>query len=106
MKKLVFYTPVIVFTLFYGLLALNHIGVISPIVIVWLILFIIAGILISRAKFWGSLLGMLPAIHLIYMSTLETVQVVSIELPLGIIILLFYALCGYFVYKKNIDRRQ
>ncbi|MGL5254041.1 MAG: DUF4362 domain-containing protein, partial [Brevinema sp.] len=46
--------------------------------------------------------GVLPTIHLIYMSTQETGQVVNIELPLGIIVLLFYVLCGCFVYKRRV----
>lgn len=101
MKKIVFYIPVIVFAAFYALLATQGIGAISPIVVAWLALFLIAGILLSKTIFWGALLGVLPAIHLIYMSTQETGQVVIIELPLGIVAFLYYAICCYCVYKKK-----
>ncbi|MGL5253423.1 MAG: hypothetical protein ACRC9L_00100 [Brevinema sp.] len=104
MKKVLFFIPAIIFALFYGFLAITAIGAISPIVIGWLALFLVAGVLLSRTVFWGSLLGVLPAIHLIYMSTQETGQVVNIELPLGIIVLLFYVICGYFVYKKRVAK--
>lgn len=104
MKKTLFFIPVILFALFYGFVAITDIGAMSPVVIGWLALFIAAGVLLSRTVFWGSLLGILPAIHLICMSTQETGQVVNIELPLGIIVLLFYVICGYFVYKHGIAK--
>lgn len=100
-KKILFFIPAIIFVLFYGFIAISDTGAISPIVIVWLALFIVAGVLLSKAVFWGSLLAMFPAIHLIYMSTQETGQIINIELPSGIIILFFYVICGYFVYKHR-----
>lgn len=106
MKKILFFIPAIIFTLFYGFLSIIDIGAISPIVIGWLALFIVAGVLLSRTVFGGSLLGIIPAIHLIYMSTQETGQVVNIELPLGIIVLLYYAICGYFVFKLRIAKSK
>lgn len=101
MKKIVFYIPAIIFTIFYGLLATQGVGAISPIVIVWLAMFLVAGILLNRTIFWGALLGVVPAIHLIYISTQETGQVVNIEFPLGIVVFLYYAICSYCVYKKK-----
>lgn len=100
-KKILFFIPAIIFALFYGFLAIIDIGAISPIVIGWLALFIVAGFLLSKSVFLGSLLGIFPAIHLIYMSTQETGQVLNIELPLGIIVLLFYIIFGYLVYKHR-----
>lgn len=108
MKKNVFYIPAIFYTLFYGLTALvfGGIGAIQPIVIAWLFLFWLAGILLSKAIWWGGLLGMLPAAYFIYMSTQGTGQIAPIELPLGIIVLLFYAGCTYIVYKKKSQSQQ
>lgn len=101
MKKIVYNMPAIIFTVFYGsVVAGGGIGIISPIVIVWLVLFFIGGILLSKNVFWGSLLGALPAISLIYMGTKETGQIIN-EMPIGIIILIFYIICGGYVFYKS-----
>lgn len=102
MKKMIFYVPAIVFTAFYGWAA-NSFGIelISPIIFVWLTLFFVSGILLSKGRFLGGCLGMIPGIHLIYMSTKDTGQIINIELPLGIIVLTFYLLCSGFVFYKR-----
>jgi hypothetical protein len=100
MKKLLFYMPAIMFTLFYGIAALSGFSAISPIVAVWLLLWFISGFLLNKSYFWGGLLGALPAIHLVYMGTQETGQIFS-ETPIGIVVLVFYVICGYLVYRKN-----
>lgn len=40
------------------------------------------------------------AIHLIYMGTQETGQIIS-EIPIGIVILILYIICGYFIHRNN-----
>lgn len=102
MKKWWVFIPAVVFTLLYSWLALDGTGAIYPVVAVWLALFWIAGVLLSKAMFWGGLFGAIPALHLIYMGTQETGQIIS-ETPIGIVVLLYYAVCIYFVYKKNIS---
>lgn len=105
MKKFIFHLPTILFTILYGWLVMIAAGAISPIIFAWIALFLIGGILLSKGKFLGGLLGMLPGIHLIYMSTKDTGQVINIELPSGIIILIFYILCsGYVFYKEKKTR--
>ncbi|MCG7344849.1 hypothetical protein MHZ92_11945 [Sporosarcina sp. ACRSL] len=80
--KTVFYIPAILFAVFYGWLAISFgIGSISMIVFVWIALFLVCGFLLSKEKFWGGILGILPGIHLIYMSTTDTGQVINIEFP-------------------------
>lgn len=101
MKKWLFFIPAIIFTLFYGLAALSGIGSIQPVVITWLALFWISGSLLSKAVFWGGILGTIPAICFIYMGTQDTGQVLS-EMPIGIIILFYYIVCTYYIYKKGI----
>ncbi|WP_239431944.1 hypothetical protein [Sporosarcina sp. ACRSL] len=88
---------------FYGWLAISFgISSISTIVFVWIALFLVCGFLLSKEKFWGGILGILPGIHLIYMSTKDSGQVINIEFPLGVIILIFYILCsGLVFYKKR-----
>lgn len=101
MKKIVFYIPAIIFTFFFGWVAIRaSIGSISPAAAVWLVLFSISGILLSKKMFWGSLLGALPAIHMIYMGATQYRQVIN-ELPIGVIVLIFYIICGSFVFYKN-----
>lgn len=100
MKKIIFYIPAIIFTIFYGMIAISNIGAISPIVIVWLVLFCVSGFILNKNVFWGGLLGTLPAIHLIYMGTQETGQIIS-EMPTGIVVLIFYIICGGFAFYKN-----
>lgn len=100
MKKIIFYIPAIIFSIFYGALTISDIGAISAIVAVWLALFFVSGVLLNKNIYWGSLLGALPAIHLIYMGTQETGQIIS-ETAIGIVVLTFYVICGYFVYRKN-----
>lgn len=100
MKKIIFYIPFIIFAIFFGVITISDNGVISPIAIVWLALFFISGLILHKNVYWGSLFGTLPAIHMIYMGTQETGQIIN-EMPIGIIILIFYIICGYFVYKSN-----
>jgi hypothetical protein len=63
--------------------------------------FILAGgILLSKGKFWGGFIGLLPGIHFIYMGTQDTGQIVN-ETPMGIVVLVFYFVCGSFIFYKN-----
>lgn len=106
MKKIVFFIPAILFTIFYALAALLAMGAIHPIVILWLALLWIAGVLLSKAVLWGCLLGFIPGAYFIYLGTQETGQIFK-ETPLGIIILLYYAICTiYCVYKKKHTQRN
>ena len=103
MKKVVFHIPTILFAVLFGLMTIIlGVNSISSIVIIWITLFLVSGLLLSKDKFWGAIFGMLPGIHWIYMSTQETGQAIDIELPLGITVLIFYILSGIFIfYKKN-----
>ncbi|MEA5010657.1 MAG: hypothetical protein VB100_02930 [Angelakisella sp.] len=103
MGKVLFYLPAIFFAVLYGWVALAAMGAISPVVFVWIGLFIVSGFLLSKYKFWGGLFGMLPGLHMIYMSTKDTGQVMNIELPMGLILVIFYVFCCSFVIyqKKN-----
>ncbi|MEG0751475.1 MAG: hypothetical protein RR998_05295 [Oscillospiraceae bacterium] len=99
MKKLIFYIPAIIFTVLYGALLIGDVGAVSPVVAVWLALFFASGVLLSKDIFWAAALGALPAIHLIFMGTRQTGQIVS-ETPIGIAVLIFYIFCGIFVFYK------
>lgn len=100
MYKIAFFIPAIIFTLFYGCVALGGIVGIHPIVFAWLLLFWITGILLSKTIFGGGLLGVIPAANFVYIGTQETGQIIN-EAPIGIVVLLYYAVCIYSVYKKT-----
>lgn len=100
-RKSVYFIPTIIFSVFYGLVVIGGgISIISSVAAVWLILFLISGILLSKNIFWGSLLGALPAIHMIYMGTQDTGQIIN-EIPIGIIVFVFYIICGGFIFFKS-----
>lgn len=103
MKRIVFLIPAIISTIFYGYLALDGIGALHPVVAVWMAMFWIAGVLLNNGMYWGGLFGLIPAVCFIYMGTQETGQIIS-ETPIGIIVLLYYAVCIYLVYKKNFSK--
>ncbi len=103
--KILFFIPAILFVIFYGFVAMSiGISSISPICFAWIALFLGGGVLLSKGKSLGGFLGLLPGIHLIYMSTKDTGQVINIEKPLGITILIFYIFCSGLVF--YIKRRK
>lgn len=101
LMKTIFYIPAILFAVLLGLLlASSETVTTSPVIMMWLVLFFITGILLSKGLFWGSILGVLPGIHMIYMGTQDTGQIIS-ETPIGMTIIVFYIFCGYVVYRNN-----
>lgn len=104
MKKVIFYIPTILFAILFGLLAIRlGVGSTSLIIIVWIILFLVSGFLLSKDKFWGGIFGMLPGIHWIYMGTQYTMQAIN-EMSLGITVLIFYIICGGFVFYNQVTK--
>lgn len=103
MKKVTIYVPAIIFTV--GIVALNIIlKTFSPLWYVWAILLWAGGSLMSKEKYWGCVFGLAPAIHLMYMSTQYTGQVINIEFPLGIITAGYMLACGFGVWRKSHKR--
>lgn len=101
MNKAAFFIPAIIFTIFYGLVFLGGMGVVHPIVVLWLALLWAAGILLSKTMPWGGLLGMIPGACFLYMGARETGQIFK-ETYLGVILLLYYAVCILScIYKKK-----
>ena len=103
MKKVVFYLLAVVYTI--AVIALNIIfKTFSPLWYAWVVLLWLGGFLLNKEKVWGCLFGLLPAIHLLYMSTQSTGQVINIEMPLGIITALYVIACGFWVWKKGSNK--
>ena len=100
--KVVYYIPSILLTAFYGWLTVCFgFGGISPIVYMWIALLFGSAVFLSYGKFWGGILGMIPGVHWIYMSTIDTGQMINIELPLGLIILVYFILCSGYAFSKR-----
>ena len=99
MKKALFCLPAVIYTI--AVAALNIIlNIFSPLWYAWVILLWLGGYLLNKGKVWGGLLGLLPAAHILYMSTQSTGQVIS-EAPLGIITAIYVLACMFAVWKKD-----
>ncbi|MBE7029580.1 MAG: hypothetical protein E7405_04965 [Ruminococcaceae bacterium] len=101
MKKFIGYIPAVLFTAFYLIMSLTGASLIMPMILFWMICFWLSALLLHKGFFLGSVLGLIPAIHMIYMSTQYTGQVINIELPLGVILILFYGIYGVYVWKRR-----
>jgi len=104
MKKYIGYIPAILFTAFYllaGLIGLVGAGFAMSMILIWLACFWISAFLLHKGLFWGGIFGLGPAFHMIYMGTQYTGQVINIEIPLGIAVLLFYVILGFYLWKKK-----
>ena len=103
MKNGSFYLPAAVYTL--AALALSIVlRTFAPLWYAWAALLWVGGFLLHKRKIWGILFGLLPALHLLYMSTQSTGQVINIEMPLGIITALYVIACGLWVWKKGSNK--
>ena len=100
MKKVIAFAPAAIFAV--AIVVLNIVlRAFSPLWYAWMLLLWISGFVMSKGKAWGAVISLLPGVHLIYMSTQYTGQVINIELPLGLIIVIFYLTCGLVIWKRN-----
>ena len=100
MKKVIVFALAAIFTV--AIVVLNIVlRDFSPLWSAWMLLLWISGFVMSKGKAWGAVISLLPGVHLIYMSTQYTGQVINIELPLGLIIVIFYFTCGVVIWKRN-----
>lgn len=100
MKKLLYFIPVIFFTILYVFLFFVGAGMVEILGLVWLVLFTIAGVLLAYGKYWGSGFGLIPAIGFIYIGLQNHGQIFN-EWAFGIILLIYYVVLSYFVYRKE-----
>ena len=70
-------------------------------VYLWIALLLVSAVFLSYGKSWGGIFGMLTGVHWIYMSTIDTGQVINIELPLGLFIFVYFMLCSGYVFSKR-----
>ena len=94
MRKVLYFTPAIFGLVTYSLLAVfSGFGAIHP--AVWLcIAMLLSAELMAQKRWFGCIPGILVGVILIWMSFQSTGQVIDIEMPLGIVLILFYILSG------------
>ena len=101
MKKVLYFVPAIFGLVFYSLLAVfSGFGAIHPVVWLCIAMLFLSAVLMPRKKWFGCIPGILVGILLIWMSFQSTGQVIDIEMPLGIALILFYIISG-FISRKN-----
>lgn len=103
-RKMLYFIPALMFIIAYMVMLVLGFGIVSVKEVAGLFLLIIGGVLLCGGKFWGSILGMIPAVYFIYMSTQYTGQVINIELPLGIALIIYYLICSFVVYRGSKKR--
>lgn len=101
MKKILYFLPFVLgFILYIFLGIVSSFGTINPFVWVALLLLLVAGLLMSRNKWWGCIFGILIGILLIYMGSRETGQIIK-ETLFGIVICIYYIVCALVSYKRK-----
>lgn len=101
MKKYIGYIPAVLFTSFYLLAGITGASITMSVVLIWLLCFWVSAVLFHKGLFWGGIFGLFPAFHMIHMGTQYTGQVINIEIPLGVVLLLFYIGFGFYLWKKK-----
>lgn len=102
MKKIIYFVPAMIALLLYGTLGFaDGFGAINPMVWLWIAVMFISAVVLLKRKWYGCIGGFIAGCVLIYMSTQYTGQIINIERPLGIILCVYYLICGWGVYKKN-----
>lgn len=95
MRKVLYFAPAIFRLLFYCLLAVfSGFGAIHPAVWLCIAMLFFSAVLLAKKKWLGCVPGILVGSLLIWMSFQYTGQVIDIEMPIGIALILFYILSG------------
>ena len=101
MRKVLYFVPAIFGLVFYCLLAVFcGFGAIHPAVWLCIAMLFVSSVSMAQKKWFGCIPGILVGILLIWMSFRSTGQVIDIEMPLGIALILFYIISG-FISRKN-----
>lgn len=95
MRTVLYFIPATFGLVFYSLLAVfNGFGAVHPAVWLCVALLFMSAVLQAKKKWFGCIPGILVGAILIWMSFRDTGQVLNIERPLGIGMVLFYLICS------------
>lgn len=103
MKKIMYFIPAIISILFYGfIIIVDGVNSINFFAYVAILMMLLSAFLMKWNKWWGSLLGIIVGLYMIYMGSQETGQIIK-ETPFGIILCCYYVVCGCmaFLGKKH-----
>lgn len=101
MKKILYFLPFALGCVLYIFLGIaSSFRSINPFVWIALGMLLISAILMDKNKWWGSVLGILIGILLIYMGNQETGQIIK-ETPFGIIMCSYYIVCAVVSYRDE-----
>ena len=103
MRKFTGYIPAALFTGFYLLSGLTGVRITMSMLLVWLVCFWLSAFFLHKGLFWGGIFGLFPALNMIFMGTQYTGPVINVEILLGIILILFYGILGFYLWKKRDD---
>lgn len=101
-RKIIYYLPSITFLIFIicmiYLLGIKSIEITAVFVVV---LFIVAGFLLSKKHIIGGVIGILPSVYFIISGQNSKT---GLETPIGIFLSIYFLICMYIVYKEKIHR--
>ena len=102
MKRTIYYIPALLALILYLILGITC-GFNAIHTLAWVCIFIlfISGFLMSNKLWYGFIFGILVGFLLIYMSMIDTGQILNIERPSGFILCAYYGICGVLSYKKK-----
>lgn len=101
MKKILYFLPFVLGCILYIFLGVaSSLDSINHFVWIALGMLLISGFLMNRKKWWGSILGILIGILLIYMGNQETGQIIK-ETLFGIIMCIYYIICAVLSYRES-----
>ena len=96
MKKVIYFTPAIFGLVFFSLLTVfSGFGAIRPTVWLCIAMLFMSAVLLAKKKWFGCIPSILVGVILLWMSFQSTGQMIDIERPLGIALIVFYIFCGY-----------
>lgn len=102
MKKMLFYFPTVILLFLYMVFGcISGFGSINLFVWLFIVVLFLSAVLMNNRKWFGCIGGLIIGCVLIYMSTQYTGQIIDIERPLGIVLCIYYLVCGIVIYKRT-----
>lgn len=99
MKKIFYFIPAIFFCFFYGIAFL--IWELELLAYIFCALLILSGIILCYNKWWGVIPGIIMGIWLMVLDLQANYPKIIIQWPLGLIVVIYFILCGLLLYRKK-----